>query len=277
MVANRTGRAGAAPDCAARAGEKRRTRLAPVPVVDLPLGATEDRVVGALDSNARWRAGRRRSSRACSRARTGLPLHRRGEPARGPSRRPAARRRRTGENVVEREGLSIRHPARFVLVGSGNPEEGELRPQLLRPSSPLVDVRTPTDIPTRIEVVRRRDAFERESGGLRGRLGTQGQGAAPQDCSGAQAAAGGGRPDGGAGARSEALPGARHGRAARRTHAERTAARARRARRGRCAWTPAICVASRRPLCWHGCAQSARRFGLRRCASAAPLAEVLGA
>ena len=37
----------------------------------------------------------------------------------------------SGENVVEREGLSIRHPARFVLVGSGNPEEGELRPQLL--------------------------------------------------------------------------------------------------------------------------------------------------
>ena len=42
----------------------------------------------------------------------------------------------TGENVVEREGLSVRHPARFVLVGSGNPEEGELRPQLLSPHQP---------------------------------------------------------------------------------------------------------------------------------------------
>ena len=64
----------------------------------------------------------------------------------------------SGENVVEREGLSVRHPARFVLVGSGNPEEGELRPQLLDRFGLSVEVRTPTDIATRIEVVRRRDA-----------------------------------------------------------------------------------------------------------------------
>ena len=68
----------------------------------------------------------------------------------------------SGENVVEREGLSVRHPARFVLVGSGNPEEGELRPQLLDRFGLSVEVRTPDDLPTRIEVVRRRDAFERD-------------------------------------------------------------------------------------------------------------------
>jgi magnesium chelatase subunit I len=63
---------------------------------------------------------------------------------------------------VEREGLSLRHPARFVLIGSGNPEEGELRPQLLDRFGLSVEVRTPQDIATRIEVVRRRDRFDRE-------------------------------------------------------------------------------------------------------------------
>jgi magnesium chelatase subunit I len=68
----------------------------------------------------------------------------------------------SGENVVEREGLSVRHPARFVLVGTGNPEEGELRPQLLDRFGLSVEVKTPSDIETRIEVVRRRDDFERD-------------------------------------------------------------------------------------------------------------------
>jgi magnesium chelatase subunit I len=69
----------------------------------------------------------------------------------------------SGENVVEREGLSVQHPARFVLVGSGNPEEGELRPQLLDRFGLSVDVKTPQDLQARIEVVKRRDAFERDS------------------------------------------------------------------------------------------------------------------
>jgi magnesium chelatase subunit I len=56
----------------------------------------------------------------------------------------------------------VRHPARFVLVGSGNPEEGELRPQLLDRFGLAVDVRTPEDLASRIEVVRRRDKFERD-------------------------------------------------------------------------------------------------------------------
>ena len=66
----------------------------------------------------------------------------------------------SGENVVEREGLSVRHPARFVLIGSGNPEEGELRPQLLDRFGLSVEVKTPDTLAQRVEVVKRRDAFE---------------------------------------------------------------------------------------------------------------------
>jgi magnesium chelatase subunit I len=136
---------------------------APIPVVDLPLGATEDRVVGALD---------------LERALT------RGEKAFEPGLLAKANGgylyidevnlledhlvdllldvAASGENVVEREGLGIRHPARFVLIGSGNPEEGELRPQLLDRFGLAVEVTTPGDVPTRVEVVKRRDAFERD-------------------------------------------------------------------------------------------------------------------
>jgi len=135
----------------------------PTPVIDLPLGATEDRVVGALD---------------IERALT------RGEKAFEPGLLARANRgylyidevnlledhivdllldvAQSGENVVEREGLSIRHPARFVLVGSGNPEEGELRPQLLDRFGLSVEVTSPRDVETRVEVMRRRDAYEND-------------------------------------------------------------------------------------------------------------------
>ncbi len=59
------------------------------------------------------------------------------------------------------EGLSVRHPARFVLVGSGNPEEGELRPQLLDRFGLAVEVKTPSDMAGRVEIIKRRDQFER--------------------------------------------------------------------------------------------------------------------
>jgi len=150
--------------CALRTGKQApRVVDVPAPVVDLPLGATEDRVVGALD---------------LERALT------RGEKAFEPGLLARANRgflyidevylledhlvdllldvAASGENVVEREGLSVRHPAKFVLVGSGNPEEGELRPQLLDRFGLSVDVTTPRDIAERIEVVKRRDAFDRD-------------------------------------------------------------------------------------------------------------------
>lgn len=152
------------PPCRAREGRKAPPKAtAPVPVVDLPLGATEDRVVGALDLEAALT---------------------RGEKAFEPGLLARANRgflyidevnlledhlvdllldvAASGENVVEREGLSIRHPARFVLIGSGNPEEGELRPQLLDRFGLSVEVTTPTVIDDRVEVVRRRDGYERD-------------------------------------------------------------------------------------------------------------------
>ena len=67
----------------------------------------------------------------------------------------------SGENIIEREGLSIRHPARFVLIGSGNPEEGELRPQMLDRFGLSTEVRTPSDFKERVEIIKRRDEFER--------------------------------------------------------------------------------------------------------------------
>ena len=141
-----------------------------IPVVDLPLGSTEDRVVGALD---------------IERALVN------GEKAFQPGLLAQANRgflyvdevnlledhivdalldvAASGENVVEREGLSIRHPAKFVLVGSGNPEEGELRPQLQDRFGLSVDVRTPSDVPTRVEIIRSREAFDKDRGAFRKR------------------------------------------------------------------------------------------------------------
>jgi len=66
----------------------------------------------------------------------------------------------SGVNVVEREGISIKHPARFVLVGSGNPEEGELRPQLLDRFGLHARITTITNLAQRVEIVKRRRAFD---------------------------------------------------------------------------------------------------------------------
>jgi magnesium chelatase subunit I len=145
-------------------GAERIATTAPVPVVDLPLGATEDRVVGALDLEAALTRGERSFAPGLlARAHRGflyidevnlLPDH-----LVDLLLDVAA----SGENVVEREGISIRHPARFVLIGSGNPEEGELRPQLLDRFGLSLDVKTPQDLATRVEVVKRRTAFDRDA------------------------------------------------------------------------------------------------------------------
>jgi magnesium chelatase subunit I len=66
----------------------------------------------------------------------------------------------SGWNTVEREGISVRHPARFVLIGSGNPEEGELRPQLLDRFGMSVEVRTVRNPELRVQVVDQRTAFD---------------------------------------------------------------------------------------------------------------------
>jgi len=144
-----------------------RSRRRPVPVVDLPLGTTEDRLVGTLDLERALATGERVFEPGLlAKANRGflyvdevnllddflvdLLLD------------VAASR----ENIVEREGVSVRHPAAFVLVGSGNPEEGDLRPQLLDRFGLSVQVTTPEDLDGRMSVIERRDAFDRDPEGF---------------------------------------------------------------------------------------------------------------
>jgi magnesium chelatase subunit I len=139
-----------------------KARLVPVPVVDMPLGATEDRVVGALDLERALAQGIKAFEPGLlARAHRGFLYIDEVNLLEDHLVDLLLDVAASGENVVEREGISVRHPARFVLVGSGNPEEGELRPQLLDRFGLSVEVRTPTDLPTRIAVVRRRDDYER--------------------------------------------------------------------------------------------------------------------
>jgi magnesium chelatase subunit I len=152
-----------APCDALRAAGRLKTHLVPVPVVDLPLGATEDRVVGALDlEQALTRGVKAFEPGLLARAHRGFLYVDEVNLLEDHLVDLLIDVAASGENVVEREGLSVRHPARFVLVGSGNPEEGELRPQLLDRFGLSVEVTTPTELAGRIEVVRRRDAFERD-------------------------------------------------------------------------------------------------------------------
>ena len=149
-------------ECRGRAGKGTlKSTQMPVPVVDLPLGATEDRVVGALDlERALARGEKSFEPGLLARAHRGFLYIDEANLLEDHLVDLLLDVAASGENVVEREGLSIRHPARFVLVGTGNPEEGELRPQLLDRFGLSVEVKTPDGLPSRIEVVRRRDAFE---------------------------------------------------------------------------------------------------------------------
>jgi magnesium chelatase subunit I len=148
---------------ACEAAQQKKSALVPVPVVDMPLGASEDRVVGALDIERALTQGQKHFEPGLlARANRGFLYIDEVNLLEDHLVDLLIDVAASGENVVEREGLSVRHPARFVLVGSGNPEEGELRPQLLDRFGLSVDVRTPTDLPTRVEVVKRRDAFERD-------------------------------------------------------------------------------------------------------------------
>lgn len=155
-------------DCRKRDSAKApKTRLVPVPVVDLPLGATEDRVVGALDLERALAHGVKAFEPGLlARANRGFLYIDEVNLLEDHLVDVLLDVAASGENVVEREGLSVRHPARFVLIGSGNPEEGELRPQLLDRFGLSVEVRTPTELATRVQVVRRRDDFERDPAGF---------------------------------------------------------------------------------------------------------------
>jgi magnesium chelatase subunit I len=151
-------------ECRARpSGTAVKTKQVAVPVVDLPLGATEDRVIGALDLEMALTRGEKAFEPGLlARAHRGFLYIDEVNLLEDHLVDALLDVAASGENLVEREGLSVRHPARFVLIGSGNPEEGELRPQLLDRFGLSVEVRTPQDLATRVQVVRLRDDFERD-------------------------------------------------------------------------------------------------------------------
>ncbi|HYH48566.1 MAG TPA: VWA domain-containing protein [Acidimicrobiia bacterium] len=137
------------------------------PFVELPIGATEDRVVGTLDLEGALLEGR-------TRLRPGLLAAAHGGVLYVDEVNLLADHlvdvlidaAAFGINRVERDGLTAEHPSRFVLVGSMNPEEGELRPQLLDRFGLAVEVRAPRDPEQRTEVVRRRLAFDADPAGF---------------------------------------------------------------------------------------------------------------
>jgi magnesium chelatase subunit D len=149
-------------------------QVRPVRLVELPLGATEDRVLGTLDLERAIKDGIRQFEPGLlAAAHRGilyidevnlLPDHQ------VDALLDAAT---TGINVVEREGISFAHPARFLLIGTMNPEEGNLRPQLLDRFGLSVEVGGLKDPVQRIDVVKRRIAFETDAAAFCARWSTQ--------------------------------------------------------------------------------------------------------
>ncbi len=132
-----------------------------VPMVDLPLGATEDRVCGTIDIEKALSEGIKAFEPGLlAKANRGIlyvdEVNLLDDHLVDVLLDSAA----SGWNTVEREGISIRHPARFVLVGSGNPEEGELRPQLLDRFGMHAEIRTVRDPHLRVQIVEERTGFD---------------------------------------------------------------------------------------------------------------------
>ncbi len=132
-------------------------------MVDLPLGATEDRVCGTIDIEKALSEGIKSFEPGLlAKANRGIlyvdEVNLLDDHLVDVLLDSAA----SGWNTVEREGISIRHPARFVLVGSGNPEEGELRPQLLDRFGMHAEIRTVKEPALRVQIVEQRTDFDRD-------------------------------------------------------------------------------------------------------------------
>jgi magnesium chelatase subunit D len=145
-------------------GARLRSERAAVRVVELPLGATEDRVCGTIDIEQALRSGTKRFEPGLlARANRGFLYIDEVNLLEDHLVDLLLDVSTTGINNVEREGVSVRHPARFILIGSGNPEEGELRPQLLDRFGLYVEVTTEDELDRRVEIVERREAFESDA------------------------------------------------------------------------------------------------------------------
>ena len=142
-------------------GEIMKVSTKQVIMVDLPLGATEDRVCGTIDIEKALSEGVKAFELGLlAKANRGIlyidEVNLLDDHLVDVLLDSAA----SGWNTVEREGISIRHPARFVLVGSGNPEEGELRPQLLDRFGMYAEIRTVREPELRVRVVEERTNFD---------------------------------------------------------------------------------------------------------------------
>jgi len=137
------------------------------PVVDLPLGSTEDRVVGSLDVERAIKEGiKALEPGILAAANRGIlyidEVNLLDDHVADVLLDSAA----MGVNVVEREGISVAHPAKFILVGTMNPEEGELRPQLLDRFGLQVNVESIGDVDQRMEIVKAAEEFESDPEGF---------------------------------------------------------------------------------------------------------------
>lgn len=132
------------------------------PMIDLPLGATEDRVCGTIDIEKAISEGIKAFEPGLlAQANRGIlyvdEVNLLDDHLVDVLLDSAA----SGWNTVEREGISICHPAKFILIGSGNPEEGELRPQLLDRFGMHAQIKTVKEANLRVKIVQQREAFEK--------------------------------------------------------------------------------------------------------------------
>jgi magnesium chelatase subunit I len=137
------------------------TEMIKIPMVELPLGATEDRVCGTINLKEVLSGGKNTFEPGLlARANRGLlyvdEINLLDDHLVDVLLDSAA----SGWNTVEREGISIKHPAKFILIGSGNPEEGELRPQLLDRFGMHAEIRTISDPNLRVKIVEERISFD---------------------------------------------------------------------------------------------------------------------
>ena len=155
---------------AERSGQDIPAAAKKVPMIDLPLGATEDRVCGTIDIEKALAEGVKAFEPGLlAKANRGLlyvdEVNLLDDHLVDVLLDSAA----SGWNTVEREGISIRHPAQFVLIGSGNPEEGELRPQLLDRFGMHAEIRTVRDPELRVQIVEQRTEFDQDPEGFTAR------------------------------------------------------------------------------------------------------------
>ena len=149
-------------------GQKLLAQRTKVSVAELPLGATEDRVCGTIAIERALRDGVKTFEPGLlARANRGFLYIDEVNLLEDHLVDLLLDVAVTGRNKVERESISIEHPARFVLIGSGNPEEGELRPQLVDRFGLHAEVKTEEKLNQRVSIVERREAFDRGSEAFR--------------------------------------------------------------------------------------------------------------